>query len=410
MFLDPAQGWVNANVDGPKVHLARERLDLVSRWLTADDNDGYYARQNIDLAAVASGPLAAVDMVCDIKADALQGWPFGCNTVDEVLARQMVEHFSAPEFRRFMGHADYAVKPGGILRIDVPDYEATLAEFRETSDDTRRRLLHRHLVGPRAGERGYHCVGYTRKALRDIVEEHGFQFVEEEPPLKGRIYPAFCLRWRKPLVSEIDPIPWQRLLSGVEIAASARCLEVGPGSRRFWQRANAILDIVDRGADDRPPLSMFVKGDICARTPFADKEFDVVLISHVMEHVKDPEAAARELTRIAKSGIMECPHPFKEMLFGFEGAGHDHTEYAGHEWWVFPPARGRNAVRFERPDERMMSALKDKEMSAAMHRILRLGPQLGADGQTIRRWFTRGQEYLNTVHRWEGELRVEVVA
>lgn len=50
-------------------------------------------------------------------------------------------------------------------------------------------------------------------------------------------------------------------------------------------------------------------------TPFADKEFDFVYCSHVLEHAHDPEAACRELMRIGKRGYIECPTYGKDTFY-----------------------------------------------------------------------------------------------
>lgn len=50
-------------------------------------------------------------------------------------------------------------------------------------------------------------------------------------------------------------------------------------------------------------------------TPFADKEFDFVYCSHVLEHAEDPERACRELMRIAKKGYIETPTRGKDIFF-----------------------------------------------------------------------------------------------
>jgi ubiquinone/menaquinone biosynthesis C-methylase UbiE len=46
---------------------------------------------------------------------------------------------------------------------------------------------------------------------------------------------------------------------------------------------------------------------------FADKEFDFVYCSHVLEHVKSPESACRELTRIGRRGYIETPTRGKDL-------------------------------------------------------------------------------------------------
>ena len=271
------KGWVNVELDRPGVFLATEEWGkrLVDVWGVSDDRDGYYSRQQVSPALLAKGPLPESEIVCDVKADVLRGLPFGCNTVDEILCRQLIEHFDRPNLRKFFEQMDYSIKPGGILRVDWPDYEGALRRLVAEKDETWRAFLMRHVLGPRSGEHGCH-FGYTRKEILDLARDHGFEWVEDEPPLKDRLYPAHCLRFRKPLVSETDPVPWQRLFGVDEIRPEWNVLEIGPGSRAFFPRANAVLDIVDRGADDLPDKARFVRGDICERTPFADREFDFV--------------------------------------------------------------------------------------------------------------------------------------
>ncbi len=49
-------------------------------------------------------------------------------------------------------------------------------------------------------------------------------------------------------------------------------------------------------------------------TPFADKEFEFVYCSHVLEHTRHPERACEELMRIAKRGYIETPLKAKDIL------------------------------------------------------------------------------------------------
>jgi ubiquinone/menaquinone biosynthesis C-methylase UbiE len=63
------------------------------------------------------------------------------------------------------------------------------------------------------------------------------------------------------------------------------------------------------------------------RLPFADKEFDLVFCSHVLEHVGDPEKACRELMRIGRYGYIETPTRGKDLLF-------DYAKVSHHKWAV----------------------------------------------------------------------------
>ena len=60
------------------------------------------------------------------------------------------------------------------------------------------------------------------------------------------------------------------------------------------------------------------------KMPFADKEFDFVYCSHVLEHVDDPASACRELIRVGKRGYIECPYAWHEIVF--------HSK--SHKWLV----------------------------------------------------------------------------
>jgi SAM-dependent methyltransferase len=61
--------------------------------------------------------------------------------------------------------------------------------------------------------------------------------------------------------------------------------------------------------------------------PFADKEFDFVYCSHVLEHVQDPERACRELMRVGKRGYLETPTLGKDMWLNV-------GKISNHRWHV----------------------------------------------------------------------------
>lgn len=56
-------------------------------------------------------------------------------------------------------------------------------------------------------------------------------------------------------------------------------------------------------ASDRLPGVDFRVGDVC-RTEFGDSSFDLVLCLEVLEHLGDPDAGLRELSRVAKGDIV----------------------------------------------------------------------------------------------------------
>jgi hypothetical protein len=104
-----------------------------------------------------------------------------------------------------------------------------------------------------------------------------------------------------------------------------RVLEVGPGGTPH-PRADVFLEKefdseqVSKGQRGHaPPLATdkpVVKYQ-GGRFPFADKEFDYVICSHVLEHVEDVDAFAAELTRVARRGYLEFPTVYYDYLYDF---------------------------------------------------------------------------------------------
>lgn len=108
------------------------------------------------------------------------------------------------------------------------------------------------------------------------------------------------------------------------IEPTDRVLEVGPGNKPH-PRSDILLerrfddDAALRQRGGTPPLKtskkvVFYEGK---EFPFADKEFDYVICSHVIEHVPDVEKFCAELFRVAAKGYLEFPTVYYEYLYNF---------------------------------------------------------------------------------------------
>jgi SAM-dependent methyltransferase len=105
-----------------------------------------------------------------------------------------------------------------------------------------------------------------------------------------------------------------------------RVLEIGPGATPF-ARSDAFLEL--RYETDAQQLAQngyagFLKTEKPVHFydgrdfPFADKTFDYVICSHVLEHVPDVPFFLSELMRVAKSGYLEFPTFYYDYLYGIE--------------------------------------------------------------------------------------------
>jgi SAM-dependent methyltransferase len=87
----------------------------------------------------------------------------------------------------------------------------------------------------------------------------------------------------------------------------SRVLDVGSG-RGYVARLLSERGLRVSGIDLREPNASnatfdFVRGNISEPLPFEDDTFDVVVSTHVLEHLKFPSALVAEMFRVAKSEV-----------------------------------------------------------------------------------------------------------
>lgn len=106
-----------------------------------------------------------------------------------------------------------------------------------------------------------------------------------------------------------------------------KILDLGCHIEGRWKEANHFADIFDlKNFYDNLGL-VFTKIEVNKKLPFQDKEFDYVILSHVLEHIPSLESFINEVIRISKSGYIELPTKFNDSItIGNEG------EF-GHRWW-----------------------------------------------------------------------------
>lgn len=105
-----------------------------------------------------------------------------------------------------------------------------------------------------------------------------------------------------------------------DIRPGEKVLDIGSGGYPF-PLATHLADLYEQETthrmenlvrDARP----FTKCDV-QNLPFADKEFDFIYCSHLLEHVPDPAKACEELMRVGKRGYIETPTKTSDIMFNF---------------------------------------------------------------------------------------------
>ena len=147
---------------------------------------------NIDQVARAPGVATGID---------LTALPYSANSVDEVLAEHVFEHFGFAEEVKVWHEMARVLRRGGRLVIEVPDFEWVCATFLAAEDDWREFYIVGHadhyggcgrsldqrwgilqtmFFGNQNGAGQYHRSAYTRGKLRSIARLLDFQSIAIE--------------------------------------------------------------------------------------------------------------------------------------------------------------------------------------------------------------------------------------
>jgi len=107
-----------------------------------------------------------------------------------------------------------------------------------------------------------------------------------------------------------------------------KILDLGSSLNNFWTEANHFADVDDFEKDFKDLNLKYTQIKPNQKLPFNDKEFDYVILSHVLEHVPNLLEFASELERISKAGYIELPTKLNDnLVFGCD------EEDVGHKWW-----------------------------------------------------------------------------
>lgn len=101
----------------------------------------------------------------------LEAYPLACDdgTVDEIRASHVLEHFSFHEIGRVLADWVRALKPGGTLKIAVPDFELIARAYLAGHDFN----VQGFAMGGQVDENDYHKAIFDAEALRDAMYRAG---------------------------------------------------------------------------------------------------------------------------------------------------------------------------------------------------------------------------------------------
>jgi SAM-dependent methyltransferase len=180
----PTAGWINYD-NSPAILLARWPLltALLSRLRLIN-------QANLDFIAFCRGHAIGY-------ADACRPLPHATGSVDVIYTSHMLEHLFREDAETFLRECHRVLRPGGVLRLAVPDLALDVKEYLEHGDaDLFLAGLEFDLAKPRGlvgrlrhalvGGRGHRYL-YDRRSLAAFVVECGFVDVNVVLPGTTRI-------------------------------------------------------------------------------------------------------------------------------------------------------------------------------------------------------------------------------
>jgi predicted SAM-dependent methyltransferase len=113
----------------------------------------------------------------DIVDDVATLGKFGNETVDMIYASHVLEHFGRHEYRGVLATWFRVLRPGGLLRVAVPDFGAVVDHYLENDRSLDNNLLTGLLHGGQRNEFDYHKIIFDRAKLTAELELAGFDDV-----------------------------------------------------------------------------------------------------------------------------------------------------------------------------------------------------------------------------------------
>lgn len=125
------------------------------------------------------------DMRDDVNADYrcdVRDLPFQSESFDVVFSSHTLEHFQHGSVPRVLDEWLRVLKPGGELRLIVPDLEVAAKRILEGNLDREAFAI---LYGGQSAQWDFHKTGFTSKTLRELLESKGLRIkkIWTEPPL-----------------------------------------------------------------------------------------------------------------------------------------------------------------------------------------------------------------------------------
>lgn len=169
-FSSGAPGWENTDIT-PHIFVARvpgaarvlRRLGLITSERYHEHRQGAYARTRY--------------------LNAARRFPYPDASFDNVFSSHMLEHLYKDQAERCVREVHRVLKPGGVLRIVVPDLDKLVRAYDETRPEA---MLQKIYENTQPRDKNRHHWMYTASSLARVLADAGFSTIERVDYRRGR--------------------------------------------------------------------------------------------------------------------------------------------------------------------------------------------------------------------------------
>ncbi len=133
--------------------------------------------------------------VVDLKADVLN-LPFEPNSVDDIYASQLIEHFDHVHCKYLLSEWFISLKPKGKLVLETPDLKASYKKLRSADGEDRSKRLQWIYGIDSPGMR--HGTGFTYPILKNMLQKVGFSDIKKKEQKTHTYEPGLRVVCSKP--------------------------------------------------------------------------------------------------------------------------------------------------------------------------------------------------------------------
>ena len=139
---------------------------------------------------------------------------FGNAQADLIYMCHLFEHVKREERENVLREMQRVLKPGGVLRISVPDFDKLLAIYNDNGQDMR--TIEDPLMGAQTYDYNYHYSAFNKALLSDLLLSAGFSTVREWDPATAKHYAPIEDWAKKPVLIGETLYPISLNLEGVK--------------------------------------------------------------------------------------------------------------------------------------------------------------------------------------------------